>query len=117
MDERELLARTMSLLDAERAAIRKLDIEAVDRIATEKEALFDQLKATLSRKRPGDGEGKQELGAVIEAAKHNCLLLAHARDLTRSAVALVTPEPRSEAPHPPNAYKPARRGVRLSVTG
>lgn len=115
MDPRALLEKTLGLLEAERDAIRRLDIASVDRLADEKETLFGELQRELAASRTP--LPKDELTRVVEATRHNCLLLAHARDLTKSAANLVAPERASEAPPLPQAYKQGRRAVRLSVTG
>ncbi len=85
------------LLGAERAAIIALDAEKVEALALTKERLFGELKqlgtSDLERAR---------LRNIVEAARRNVLLLAHARELTRSAV---------------ESIKGDRRSVRVSVTG
>jgi hypothetical protein len=85
------------LLGVERAAIIDLDAEKVEALALTKERLFGELKqlgvSELERTR---------LQRIVEAARRNVLLLAHARDLTRSAI---------------DSIKGDKRSVRVSLTG
>ena len=95
--EVDVLNQLDRLLSAERSAIVALDAEKVEALALTKERLFGELK------RLGTSELEPaHLRRIVEAARRNVLLLAHARELTRSAVQSITGD---------------KRGVRVSVTG
>jgi hypothetical protein len=95
--EVDVVTQLERLLGVERTAIIELDAEKVEALATTKERLFGELK------RLGVGELEPaRLRGIVEGARRNVLLLAHARELTRSAVESITSE---------------RRGLRVSVTG
>jgi flagellar biosynthesis/type III secretory pathway chaperone len=85
------------LLGAERSAIIDLDAEKVESLALTKERLFGELKQLAF----GALE-RTHLRRIVEAARRNVLLLAHARELTRSAIESITAE---------------KRGLRVSLTG
>lgn len=103
-------SRAEVALERERRAIVSLDVEEVERAADEKQAAFMELAAVATT------AGRDEVARLLEAARHNCLLLAHARDLTSSMLSALDPA-RAEAASL-SAGKPAtRRGVRLSITG
>jgi flagellar biosynthesis/type III secretory pathway chaperone len=95
--EPDVVNQLERLLSAERVAIIDLDAEAVDALAITKERLFGELR----RLGVADIE-RQRMRRIVEAARRNVLLLAHARELTRAAIESVTAE---------------RRGLRVSVTG
>lgn len=95
--EVDVVTQLERLLGAERTAIIELDAEKVEVLAITKERLFGELKQL------GIGElERPRLRRIVEGARRNVLLLAHARELTRSAVESITSE---------------RRGLRVSVTG
>jgi flagellar biosynthesis/type III secretory pathway chaperone len=95
--ETDVVNQLERLLGAERTAIIDLDAEKVEALALTKERLFGELKqlgvTELERAR---------VRRIVDAARRNVLLLAHARELTRSAVQSITGD---------------KRGVRVSVTG
>lgn len=88
MTGQELLTGLRAALEAERTAIRKLDVEAVTEAAATKERLLQGLLEASPAERPA---------LVIELTKlkgelrQNLLLLAHARDFLRDAVELCRP--------------------------
>jgi hypothetical protein len=88
MSPDQLLSELRAVLANERIAIRKLDSKTVIEAALAKTALLAEVtKAT--------GEERQALlGAlalVRDELKRNLLLLAHARDCVREALAAATP--------------------------
>jgi hypothetical protein len=103
--ETDVVNQLERLLGAERTAIIDLDAEKVEALALTKERLFGELKqlgvAPKGRIEHSELE-RARLRRIVEAARRNVLLLAHARDLTRSAVQSITGD---------------KRGVRVSVTG
>lgn len=105
------LAKTVAALEAllteERAAIRALDGPAVDHAAARKVALVEAL-----RRFPPEAlraEGKHVVRLVAQL-RQNGVLLAHARDCLRDAIAA-----RSDRPLSPDSHdRPVSRpGVRL----
>jgi hypothetical protein len=104
------LSRAEAALERERRAIVSLDIDEVERAAEEKQAAFKELCESAARAERG------EVARLLEAARHNCLLLAHARDLTSSVLTALDPA-RAEAASLTGGKPAARRGVRLSITG
>jgi hypothetical protein len=109
------LGRLEILLQEERGAIAVLDADRVARIAAEKEALFSILETATEPERRAFAP---RLHALAPALRHNGVLLAHARDCLRDALATMAGEmpalaqPRGNAP-----TVPAPRRTRLSVTG
>ena len=109
------LGRLELLLQEEREAIAALDAERVARSAAEKEALFSILETATEPERRAFAP---RLHALAPALRHNGVLLAHARDCLRDALAAMAGEmpalakPRGSAP-----TIPAPRKTRLSVTG
>ncbi len=81
----DAITRLERLLREEREAIRRLDGARVLDFAREKEALVASLR---------DGDGSLEkahrarLRALAPALRHNGILLAHARDILRDALAV-----------------------------
>jgi hypothetical protein len=103
-------SRAEVALERERRAIVSLDVDEVERAAEEKQAAFMELAATATKAECG------EVAKLLEAARHNCLLLAHARDLTSSVLSALDPA-RAEAASLTGGKPATRRGVRLSITG
>jgi len=93
----DVVSQLERLLSVERVAIIALDGEAVDALAITKERLFGELRHLDTAKLE-----RQRMRQIVEAARRNVLLLAHARELTRAAIESVPAE---------------RRGLRVSVTG
>lgn len=108
--EKQVLERAKRLLSEERKAIRLLDIGEVERLSLEKQEVFDQIGHFASPSQ------RTDILQLLEAARHNCLLLAHARDLTASALAALDPA-RAEVATLSGVKSGARRAVRLSITG
>lgn len=111
MDPRAALERLEALLVEEREAIRSLDSERVALAAAEKENLLtifvgakaDEKKALAPR-----------LGDLVPKLRHNGVLLAHARDCLRDALAALGQRPFNESLRMAPTVRP---GLRLSVTG
>lgn len=80
----EALTQLEALLSEEREAIRSLDAGRVLELAARKQALVDELKAAASAFAPATAA---RLQALTPALRHNGILLAHARDVLRDAVA------------------------------
>jgi hypothetical protein len=85
MDGADVISSLDALLRDERAAIVRLDAAAVERAAEQKQALL----AALSAGPPLDAAAAARLGALRPALQHNLILLAHARDCLRDALAAV----------------------------
>jgi predicted nucleotidyltransferase len=109
MDPNSLLSRLEALLDEERAAIVGLDAARVERAADEKQALLD----ALVRGAPLDAALQPRLGALRGALQHNLILLAHARDCVRDALAAL----RLGGLVPSGAGGASRPASRIHVTG
>ncbi len=86
------------LLQEERAAVLRLDSQTLDDLAVRKEAILARLTST-----PFDATHKARLTEVVAQLKSNCLLLVHARDLTKTLLTTIAGD--------------ARRGVHVSVNG
>lgn len=96
------LDRFEELLSTERAAIVKLDAGTVDEIALEKQRCA--LELSCGDPRVGsDPRDREQLERIRQKLRDNCVLLAHARDLTKTLVQMKT--------------QGQRRGVRVSVAG
>ncbi len=109
------LTRLETLLLEEREAISGLDADRVARISAEKEALFSMLEAATEVERRAFAP---RLHGLAPALRHNGVLLAHARDCLRDALAAMAGEMPSLARPRGNAPTiPAPRRPRLSVTG
>jgi hypothetical protein len=106
MSADEILAEFKIVLADERAAIRKADAKGVLLTAAKKEnlaaALVDCGAWTNSELLDG-------LTKLVEELRTNGVLLAHARDILRDAIAALHGAPSNELVK--------RTGVRLSVTG
>jgi hypothetical protein len=102
----EILAEFKVVLADERSAIRKADAKAVLATATKKETLAAALVETGAWTRSDMLAG---LTALVDELRNNGVLLAHARDCLRDAIAALHGAPSHEALK--------RTGVRLSVTG
>jgi hypothetical protein len=102
----EILAEFKVVLADERAAIRKADATAVLQAAAKKEKLAADLVECGAWTNPDLLGG---LSKLVEELRNNGVLLAHARDLLRDAIAALHGAP-------PNALV-KRTGLRLSVTG
>ncbi len=109
MSPSEIIDAIVTNLAAERVAVIALDAERVSTLGEEK----DHLVALLA-KADVPPELRHRLTELVAIARHNCQLVAHARDALRGTAALVasTMRPGSAA-----TDEPPRRGVRVSVTG
>ena len=106
MSADEILAEFKVVLADERVAIRKADAKSVLVAATKKEKLATDLVESGAWTRIDMLAG---LSALVEELRNNGVLLAHARDCLRDAIAALHGAPSHEALK--------RTGVRLSVTG
>jgi hypothetical protein len=113
MEPRLTLDRLEALLIEERTAIRTLDTEAVAASADEKERLFAALtsapKAELATLAP-------RIRELSQALRHNGILLAHARDCVRDALATALPAG-AFSDRQPNPFQIGRPPRRLSARG
>lgn len=98
------------LLREEREAIRRLDGSAVLSFARRKQEL---MAAVRSRGSPLDGVTAVRLRALVPTLRQNGVLLAHARDIIRDALAAVGAGPHA---HKGGAQRCAPRRI-LSVRG
>jgi hypothetical protein len=99
------------LLADERDAIRSLDGERVLRFARRKQELVHGLHA----RRAELGEaGSRRFRSVAQGIRHNGILLAHARNVLRDAVAIVAGRTTPVSLHPSRQPEPGRA---LSVRG
>lgn len=96
------LDRFEELLASERLAIVKMDAGAVDAIALEKQRCALELSCGDPRV-CADPRDREQLERIRQKLRDNCVLLAHARDLTKTLVQMKT--------------QGQRRGVRVSVAG
>lgn len=96
------LAELHSVLDRERAAIRRMDSAAVDACTTEKAPLFEAVSVAARAGAIRQGELRQ----LQVELRRNGVLLAFARDCVRDVLGIGTPK-RAQA----------TRGVRISVSG
>lgn len=94
----EIMTELERLLQEERAAVLRLDSQTLDDLAVRKEAVLARLTKT-----PFDATHRQRLGQVVAQLKNNCLLLVHARELTKSLLSTIAGD--------------SRRGVHVSVNG
>jgi hypothetical protein len=83
------LTEIEALLSEEREAIRRLDGKRVLELAARKQELVGELAANRDAFTP-DMAGR--LQALTPALRHNGILLAHARDVLRDAVAAARAE-------------------------
>ncbi len=103
-----------ALLEEERVAIRKMDSAAVAASAERKVRLLEVLSACAVNERQ---EVATELGALVPELKRNGVLLAHARDCLRDAIA-ATRGGLAEDVQSTRASGPAiRPGRRVSTRG
>lgn len=106
LDEIELL------LPIEAAALKQLDRDRIDEVAERKLALYEKLQSALGATQVSAAH-RAQLERVKQNALHNQVLLVHARDCTRSVIALATGERR----HSLSPAAPDASGVRLDVRG
>ena len=106
MSADEILAEFKVVLADERVAIRKADAKSVLLAATKKEKLATELVDSGAWSR---GDMLAGLSSLVEELRNNGVLLAHARDCLRDAIAALHGAPSHEVLK--------RTGVRLSVTG
>ncbi|MEO8877785.1 MAG: hypothetical protein ABI461_19485 [Polyangiaceae bacterium] len=106
MNAVEILAEFKIVLADERGAIRAADAKAVLEAATKKEKLATELVECGAWTR---GELLQPLTSLVEELRNNGVLLAHARDCLRDAIAALHGSPSADIVR--------KTGVRLSVTG
>jgi hypothetical protein len=91
-DLRQTLSEIEQVLEEERAALRILDLPAIDVAATRKLQLESRLRELL----PSGSLGSKEralLERVRKTAGANQLLLVHARACVRGALALASGQP------------------------
>jgi hypothetical protein len=106
MSADEILAEFKVVLADERVAIRKANAKAVLEAAMKKEKLASDLVASGAWK---SSELLVGLSTLVEELRNNGVLLAHARDCLRDAIAALHGTPSNELVK--------RTGIRLSVTG
>jgi len=99
------------LLPIEADALKRLERDRIDEFAERKLALFERLQNALGATQV-TASHRAQLERVKQSALHNQVLLVHARDCTRSVIALATGERHSLRPAAPDAS-----GVRLDVRG
>jgi hypothetical protein len=102
---RAILVELADLLEAERAALIRLDREAIEGFATRKLELDQALSRSTAQVKLGASE-RGLLESVRQSALSNQLLLAHARSCINGVLSLLTPAntPRYTAPgHTPPA--------------
>jgi hypothetical protein len=104
-----VIARLEALVPDERAALRRLDSAAVADAAEEKERLFVLLAAAPEAELRPFAERLRKLAVEL---RHNCVLLMHARDCVRDALAAA-----GMAPVRPSSTRPTRREPRFTVRG
>ena len=88
MSPEHFLDELRAVLGTERDAIRRLDANSVVSAAEKKEALIKLVTTASEDDKPGL---IMALGHVREDLKRNLVLLAHARDVVRDAVARARP--------------------------
>lgn len=110
MDIRKTLADLELLLEEERQAILTLNSERVAALADEKERTLALLRDASESLTPL----REEVVRIVKMARHNCLLLASARDAIHGAVKAMAPHLVDSTPKR-GLSKPPSRGVRLSV--
>jgi len=96
-------------LIAERKAVIALDAEKVAELGEDKDRLVTLLASVEVPRALAP-----RLVEIVTRARHNCQLLAHARDALRGAATIVASTIK------PGAISPAdlpRRGMRVSITG
>lgn len=102
-----------ALLVEERLAIRKLDSAAVAAAADRKQRLLDELSACAAN---DHATVVAELGALVPELRRNGVLLAHARDCLRDAIAAARGDPAEDVST--RATGPSiRPGRRVSTRG
>ncbi|MFO0553013.1 MAG: hypothetical protein U0271_31790 [Polyangiaceae bacterium] len=90
-DFAELLKRAEELFESERQAIVELDSERVTALELEKHAIEVEMARLVSGGVARGGvsrEDRAHVERVVSLARRSCMLLAHARDLTRSLATL-----------------------------
>lgn len=107
----ELFGKIESLLDRERAAIRRLDAAAVELIATEKEVAFTELRRAAA----ANEELQARLADIARRVRQNAVLLAYARDTVREALGLVARNV-NETSTSGRGLETRARAVRVSVS-
>lgn len=84
----ELLAELEGILDAERQALRRLDVEAISHAADEKLRLDEALR--LAPKASHTLALQNRLQRIQRTARVNQILLAHARSCVQGMLQLLT---------------------------
>jgi hypothetical protein len=100
------------LLPIEADALKRLDRERIDEVAGQKLVLFEKLQSALGTAQVAASH-RAQLERVKRGALHNQVLLVHARDCTRSVIALAA----GERQHSLRPAAPEASGVRLDVRG
>lgn len=106
MSAEEIIEELMVVLALEREAIRKTDAKGVLEAAMRKEKLAADLVECGAWTR---GDMVDSLKKLVADLRNNGVLLAHARDCLRDAIAALQGSP--------SAHSIRRIAVRLSVTG
>jgi len=83
----EAIAELRRLLAEEREAIRRLDASRVLEFARRKQELVETLRDARGSFSPATAAA---LRSLVPALRHNGILLAHARDILRDAVAVAS---------------------------
>jgi flagellar biosynthesis/type III secretory pathway chaperone len=109
----EALSELEALLADERDAIRRLDGQAVLEFAQRKQALMGKLAGQREALCPADAT---RLRGLTPALRQNGVLLAHARDVLRDAIAVLRRETAPPTYATTRNVVPLRRSV-LSVRG
>lgn len=112
MTAEDALTRLEALVTDERDAIQRLDSDAVLRAAHDKEIVLATLR---DEPLPRDEATLERLSLVVGKLRHNGILLAHARDILRDAVAAA--QSHVAPPQSPMNRLAVRPGLRISVTG
>lgn len=106
----QLLSELAETLREERAALIRLDTEAIERSAAEKSRLSDAL---AQRRGELTADHRARFDAIQTDLRHNLILLVHARDHLQTTLGILTGQPSP----PCRIHKPVAECVRLDLRG
>jgi hypothetical protein len=112
-----ILTELEHVLVEERSAIRKLDTDNIERMATKKLELEGKLTGAIAAGKKATKEDHAILERVRAAARANQLLLVHARACVRGVVALVSGKMPDAYPSVVSPAVAAAPAVRVNLTG
>lgn len=106
----QLLSELASTLCEERRALIHMDVEGIERSASSKSHLSDEL---AQRRQQFTAAHRSRFTALQTDLRHNLILLVHARDHIQTTLSILTGRPNL----PGQIHNPVAESVRLDLRG